>query len=224
MSKKLVLFDAYGTLLDVYSVTDEAEAAFPGQGKALALLWRDKQIEYTRLRALSRRYKPFWNITEDALEFACAALKLDLTDTVRKALLACYAKLRAYPENVAVLQNLRKNGIRTAILSNGNVSMLDTAVNAAGMNDWLDAVLSVEPLETFKTDPRVYQYGLDYFGVTAKEALFVSSNCWDVCGATWFGLDTIWVNRLGLPMERLDVVPVREGNGLNAVLDQLNLA
>lgn len=224
MSKKLVLFDAYGTLLDVYSVTDEAESAFPGQGKALALLWRDKQIEYTRLRALSQRYKHFWNITEDALDFACEALKLNLTSDVRQALLACYARLRAYPENVEVLQTLRRSGIRTAILSNGNIKMLDTAVSAADMTDWLDAVLSVEPLQTFKTDPRVYQYGLDYFGVEVKEALFVSSNCWDVCGATWFGLDTVWINRLGLPLERLDVVPVRQGNSLRAVLEQLNLS
>lgn len=215
---KLVLFDAYGTLFDVYSVSSTAEQIFPGQGAALSVLWRDKQIEYTRLRAMAGRYKPFWDITIDALLYACEALKLDLTAERQRRLLNVYSSLAAYPENRGVLQALKNRGIKTAILSNGNTEMLKVAVRGANFQDLLDAVLSVDSLQTFKIHSSVYQMGLNHFGVTASEALFVSSNCWDACGATWFGLPTLWVNRAGLPLERLDVKPMAIGQNLNDVL------
>jgi 2-haloacid dehalogenase len=215
---KLVLFDAYGTLFDVYSVSSTAEQIFPGQGAALSVLWRDKQIEYTRLRAMAGRYKPFWDITIDALRYACEALKLDLTEERQRRLLNVYSSLAAYPENRAVLQALKNRGIKTAILSNGNTEMLNVAVRGANFQDLLDAVLSVDSLQTFKIHSSVYQMGLNHFGVTAAETLFVSSNCWDACGATWFGLPTLWVNRAGLPLERLDVKPMAIGQNLNDVL------
>ncbi|MAZ09685.1 MULTISPECIES: haloacid dehalogenase type II [unclassified Limnobacter] len=215
---KLVLFDAYGTLFDVYSVSSTAEQIFPGQGATLSVLWRDKQIEYTRLRAMAGRYKPFWDITIDALRYACEALKLDLTEERQRRLLNVYSSLAAYPENRAVLQALKNRGIKTAILSNGNTEMLNVAVRGANFQDLLDAVLSVDSLQTFKIHSSVYQMGLNHFGVTAAETLFVSSNCWDACGATWFGLPTLWVNRAGLPLERLDVKPMAMGQNLNDVL------
>jgi len=215
---KLVLFDAYGTLFDVYSVSSTAEQIFPGQGAALSVLWRDKQIEYTRLRAMAGRYKPFWDITIDALRYACEALKLNLSEERQRRLLNVYSSLAAYPENRAVLQELKSRGIQTAILSNGNTEMLNVAVRGANFQDLLDAVLSVDSLQTFKIHSSVYQMGLNHFGVTAAETLFVSSNCWDACGATWFGLPTLWVNRAGLPLERLDVKPMAIGQNLNDVL------
>jgi 2-haloacid dehalogenase len=182
------------------------------------VLWRDKQIEYTRLRAMAGRYKPFWDITIDALRYACEALKLDLTEGRQRRLLNVYSSLAAYPENRAVLQALKNRGIKTAILSNGNTEMLNVAVRGANFQDLLDAVLSVDSLQTFKIHSSVYQMGLNHFGVTAAETLFVSSNCWDACGATWFGLPTLWVNRAGLPLERLDVKPMAIGQNLNDVL------
>jgi 2-haloacid dehalogenase len=215
---KLVLFDAYGTLFDVYSVSSTAEQIFPGHGSALSVLWRDKQIEYTRLRAMAGRYKPFWDITIDALRYACEALKLDLTEERQRRLLNVYSSLAAYPENRAVLQALKSRGIKTAILSNGNTEMLNVAVRGANFQGLLDAVLSVDALQTFKIHSAVYQMGLNHFGAKASETLFVSSNCWDACGATWFGLPTLWVNRAGLPLERLDVEPMATGRNLNDVL------
>jgi 2-haloacid dehalogenase len=218
---KLILFDAYGTLFDVYSVSSTAEQIFPGHGAKLSMLWRDKQIEYTRLRAMAGRYKSFWDITVDALQYSCEALKLDLTDERQRTLLNVYSSLAAYPENRAVLQELKDRGIKTAILSNGNSEMLNTAVRSANFHTLLDAVLSVEPLQTFKVHASVYQMGLDHFGVNVSQALFVSSNCWDACGASWFGLPTLWVNRANLPLDRLDVRPTATGRDLTDVMSLL---
>jgi len=154
MAIQAIIFDAYGTLFDVYSISALAERLFPGDGKALAELWRDKQIEYTRLRTLSNTYKPFWEITQDALIFSCRKLGLDLTLDAQSQIMGQYAELKAFPESLATLQTLRGQGKKLAILSNGNPEMLDAVVQAAGMQTLLNAVLSVHAVKKIQDGPR----------------------------------------------------------------------
>jgi 2-haloacid dehalogenase len=219
MSIHAIAFDAYGTLFDVYSIGALAEQLFPGKGAALTELWRDKQIEYTRLRTLCSTYKPFWEVTQDALVFCCRKLGLELSFDAQNALMGQYAKLQAFPENLGVLQQLHAMGLKLAILSNGNPEMLDAVVNAAGMRDVFDHLLSVDAVKKFKTAPQAYQLGPDAFGLPARGILFVSSNCWDICGAAWFGYTTFWVNRAGAPLEELGVAPHAEGRSLTDLID-----
>lgn len=216
---KAVAFDAYGTLFDVYSIGALAEELFPGAGKALAELWRDRQIDYTRIRTLSGRYADFWSVTGDALNFACDRLGLALTPDARARLMDQYARLGAFPENLGVLESLRRLGLPLAILSNGTPAMIASAVSAAGMDGLLDHILSADSVRRFKTAPEAYQLGPDAFGCPAGEILFVSSNAWDVCGATWFGYTAFWVNRAGAPLERLGVRPAGEGRSLADVVN-----
>ena len=218
MSIQAIVFDAYGTLFDVYSIGVLAEKHFPGHGDALAALWRDKQIEYTRLRTMCSMYKPFWEVTQDALVFSCKKLGLTLDFDAQHALMAQYAKLPPFPENLAVLDTLRAEGFKLAILSNGNPQMLEAVVKAAGMQSHIQHLLSVDSVRKFKTAPEAYQLGTDMFGIPAKNILFVSSNCWDVCGATWFGYTTFWVNRAAAPLEELGVAPHGEGRSLTDLL------
>ena len=219
MSLQAIIFDAYGTLFDVYSIGALAERLFPGKGAAVAELWRDKQIEYTRLRTLSNTYKPFWEVTQDALIFTCRKFGLDLTLDAQTQLMGQYAKLQAFPENLGVLQALKARGLKLAILSNGNPDMLNAAVQAAGMQDLFTQVLSVDSVQKFKTAPEAYQLGPDVLGVAARDSLFVSSNCWDVCGAAWFGYRTFWVNRANAPVEELGVTPNAQGRSLTDLLE-----
>jgi 2-haloacid dehalogenase len=218
MTIQAIVFDAYGTLFDVYSIGTLAEKLFPKRGAALAELWRDKQIEYTRLRTMCSMYKPFWEVTQDALVFTCRKLKLDLTLDAQNMLMGEYAKLQPFPENLPVLQQLKTMGLKLAILSNGNPQMLDSAVDAAGMRGVFNHILSVDAVKKFKTAPEAYQLGPDVFGLSAKSILFVSSNCWDVCGASWFGYTTYWVNRAGAPLEELGVSLDATGSDMNALL------
>ncbi|WDR06987.1 haloacid dehalogenase type II [Devosia rhodophyticola] len=219
MAIKAIIFDAYGTLFDVYSVGALAEELFPGNGTQLASIWREKQIEYTRLRTLCDRYVDFWQVTGDALAYACEMLGLTLTPTARDRLMGAYAELTAFPENRAALQRLKAANIPLAILSNGTPAMLTQAVTASGLGGFFDHLLSVDSVRRFKTAPEAYQLGPDAFACEAGDILFVSSNCWDICGATWFGHRTIWLNRHGLPLERLGVSPHRIGKSLNDVAD-----
>ncbi len=213
-----VLFDAYGTLFDVYSVGLAAEQLFPGRGDALALLWRDKQIDYTRLVSMSGRYQPFWDLTRAGLRFAALKLGLAMDRSAEDRLMNQYRHLSAFPENLEVLQALQSRGIRTGILSNGDPEMLAVAVKSAGFQDLLNPVLSTHVVQRFKTDPAAYQLGPDALGLPAKKILFVSSNGWDAIGATWFGYTTLWVNRAGAPLEQLDTEPTRSGRSLRDVL------
>ena len=238
-----VLFDAYGTLFDVYSVGLLAEQLFPGHGQALSILWRDKQIEYTRLVTTSKRgpnresvYQPFEALTRAALLFAINKLVssefaintvADNANRKRAAgafndeidqLMAQYSHLTAFPENKEVLAALKTKGIAIGILSNGDPAMLDAAVTSAGLVDLLDHVISVDPIRKFKTDPDAYALGEKACGLPAHKILFVSSNSWDALAATWFGYQTLWVNRQNAPFEELGTLPTRSGTSLRDVL------
>ncbi len=215
---RAVVFDAYGTLFDVYSVGLLAEQLFPGRGDALSVLWRDKQIEYTRLVSMSGRYRPFWELTRAALRFAALRLSLTLDSAAEDRLMNQYRHLSAFPENLEVLRELKARAIPAAILSNGDPEMLAVAVKSAGFTELLDHVLSVHPIRKYKTDPEAYALGPQAFKLPARQILFVSSNGWDAIGATWFGYTTLWVNRHGLPLEQLDTAPTRIGTSLRDVL------
>jgi 2-haloacid dehalogenase len=219
VAPRAVLFDAYGTLFDVYSVGLLAEQLFPGQGERLALLWRDKQIDYTRLLTLSGRYQPFWAVTRDGLRYAAERLGLALDGATEERLMNQYRHLSAFPENREVLATLKQRGIPAGILSNGDPEMLAVALKSAGLVELLAPVLSVHEVKRFKTDPAAYALGPQSLKLPAREILFVSSNGWDAIGATWFGYTTLWVNRAGLPLEQLDTPPSRIGSSLRDVLD-----
>lgn len=216
---RAVLFDAYGTLFDVYSVGLAAEQLFSGAGDRLAQLWRDKQIEYTRLVSMSGRYQPFWELTRAALQFSAEKLGLPLSADAEHRLMNEYRHLSAFPENHTVLSALKARGLPAGILSNGDPDMLAVAVRSAGLSDLINPVLSVHETRRFKTDPAAYEIGPKALGMPAREILFVSSNGWDAIGATWYGYTTLWVNRTGGPLERLGAEPTRTGRSLRDVLD-----
>lgn len=219
-----VVFDAYGTLFDVHSVATLAEQLFPGKGEALSLLWRQKQLEYSWLRAMSGRYKPFWDITRDALRFSLARLRLGLADggapdaAIEARLLNAYASLSAFPENLDVLRALKADGLPLGILTNGNREMIEVSVRSAGMTGLFDHILSSDRVQTYKTMDTMYAQGPAAFGCPARRILFVSSNGWDAAGARWYGYTSYWVNRAGAPTEQLDVEPDFTGHDLTGVL------
>jgi 2-haloacid dehalogenase len=221
MRIKAIAFDAYGTLFDVYSVGAAAEQLFPGKGAELASQWRDTQIAYTRIRTLSGRYMPFYQVTEDALAFAARKLGLHLTAEAHRRLMGEYACLSAFPENLGALKELKAMGLPMAILSNGTPEMLDIAVKSAGMSGLFDHLLSVETVKKYKTAPEAYQLGPVAFKLPTRDILFVSSNCWDALGATWFGYTTFWINRSGQPLEELGVTPSVQGSRLTDVVDYI---
>ena len=203
------VFDAYGTLFDYNAAAARHAAALGGKAAPLAELWRLKQLQYTWLRSLMGRYVGFWQVTGDALDYSMAALDID-DPALRDNLMDAYRTLDAYPDVSQTLATLRAQGLRTAILSNGEPGMLDAAVAAAGIGDSLDAVLSVEEVGIFKPHPSVYQLVVDRLGVPADRVSFQSSNAWDANGAAAFGFRVAWCNRFGQGQERVPEPPDAE--------------
>jgi 2-haloacid dehalogenase len=218
-----VLFDAYGTVFDVYSIGSLAEELFPGHGAALATLWRDKQIDYTRLRTLCDRYVDFLTVTKDALVHSCARMRLTLSEDDCRRLLGQYARLIAHSDVLPALERLRAQGLPLAILSNGTPEMLESAIRAAGMSGLFTHILSADQVHKFKTAPEVYRLGIEAFQRPAGELVFVSSNGWDACCATWFGYRTFWVNRAGDPAEGLGILPTGEARSMDGLFEFLGL-
>lgn len=202
----LYVFDAYGTLFDVNAAVARHRDLVGPMADRLSELWRLKQLEYSWVRSLMGRHRDFWSLTLEALDHA-AALIGGISPEARAALASAYETLDAYPEATTVLASLKAGGARTAILSNGTPAMLASACQAAGLSHLLDAVISIEEAGIFKTDPRTYALVLQHFAVTPGAVTFVSSNRWDVAGASAFGFSCRWVNRAGRPDEYSDLPP-----------------
>lgn len=216
------VFDAYGTLFDFASAASRCADALGDKAKALTPLWRDKQLQYTWLRAAQNRHADFWQVTGDALDFALETLGIgDGQGVLRQRLMDCYLTLDAFPEVAAALRQLKAGGFATAILSNGTPAMLAAAVEHAGIGGTLDHVLSVEEVGVFKPAPAVYQLAVERLRVPPGAIAFQSSNAWDIHAASAFGLRTVWCNRSGQRRERLPGAPDREIKTLAELPDLL---
>jgi 2-haloacid dehalogenase len=192
-------------------------------------MWRDRQIDYTRIVTMSdpspegsKQYLPFWELTIRSLHYVCKRMSLNLTPEYEKRLMDQYAKLTGFEDSLIVLKTIKEKGLSTAILSNGSREMLATVVDGNGLKPFLDQVVTVEDVRLFKTAPQVYGLLLKAFPVKKEEILFVSSNAWDALAAKWYGFDVFWVNRLGHPFEEIGKKPNYEGTSLSKVLEVIN--
>ena len=194
MTIKAIVFDAYGTLYDVQSVADVTEEAFPGYGEIITQVWRIKQLEYTWLRSLMRRYQNFSVVTRDSLAYTLRILGLQYDDATFARLMDKYLHLDLYPDAMAALASLEER--KLAILSNGSPDMLNALVKNTGLDTMLTATLSVDAHKVFKPSPEAYTLIEEKLGVKPADVLFVSSNPWDACGAKAFGLNVAWIERV----------------------------
>jgi len=218
---KACIFDAYGTLFNVHLPSDQLQDEAGEKADTLLNLWRQKQLEYSWLRANMRTYVPFEQVTEEALTYAFSVVGIS-SPSLFKALMGIYWTPTPFPEVKSVLTTLKRKGIKTAILSNGSPALLAAGVKHAELSSVLDDYISVDAVQTFKPQPAVYQLALDRLRLTAEEVTFQSSNAWDIAGATTFGLPTVWINRKEQPFEQLGVQPHIEGKTLTDLLAYLD--
>jgi 2-haloacid dehalogenase len=203
---KACVFDAYGTLFDFNSAVGKHRERLGEAGNQISALWRTKQLEYTWLRSLMGQYKDFWQVTQDALDYALETF--GVTDTkLRNDLIGAYLHLDPYPDVLETLRTLKKRGFKLFILSNGSPSMLDAAVKSSGLESFIDEVLSVEEVGIYKPDPRVYRLAVNRLRLAEKQIVFISANAWDASGAANAGLHVAWINRFGQRREHLTSQP-----------------
>jgi 2-haloacid dehalogenase len=215
---RAVIFDLYGTLLDVRSV-EAAVSEVTKDPATLVSLWRQKQLEYSWLRALMGRYEDFWAVTAAALDYAIERHGLHLSQATRSQLLDAWLTVRPYPEVAAALERLAPRPL--VVLSNGSPRMLEEALRSAGLGDRFLHVLSVDEVRTYKPAPAVYALAENRLRLARTQLLFVSSNAWDAAGAKAFGLPTAWVNRLGVAEERLGAKPDVVVRDLTDLIDRV---
>lgn len=228
MSLKAVVFDAYGTLYDIQSVAEITEDAFPGYGEIITQVWRIKQLEYTWLRSLMRRYLDFAAITRDSLAYTLRVLGLVYESEVFERVIEKYLHLDLYPDATATLAALRPR--KLAILSNGSPDMLDALVRNSGLEALLDATISVDAKKIFKPSPQAYELIGEVLGTAPNEVLFVSSNPWDAAGAKSFGLNVAWIDRVTPEamalacVENEAVAPLTMFKAIRTQMDELGFA
>jgi 2-haloacid dehalogenase len=224
---KAVVFDAYGTLYDIQSVAAVTEQAFPGYGEIVTQIWRIKQLEYTWLRSLMRRYEDFSVVTRESLAYTLRILGLKSDDAAFERIMEKYLHLDLYPDAAAALAAMR--GRKLAILSNGSTDMLNALVRHSGLDRVLDATISVDATKTFKPSPDAYALIESRLGVSPADVLFVSSNPWDACGAKAFGLNVAWIERvtpeaMALAFAKTDFLPpLTMFKAIRTQMDELGL-
>jgi 2-haloacid dehalogenase len=224
---KAVVFDAYGTLYDIQSVAAVTEQAFPGYGEIITQVWRIKQLEYTWLRSLMRRYEDFSVITRDSLAYTLRCLGLRNDPAAFERIMDKYLHLDLYPDAMVALAAMR--GRKLAILSNGSSGMLNALVRNSGLDRVLDATISIDSRKIFKPSPDAYSLIESTLAVRPAEALFVSSNPWDACGAKAFGLNVAWIERvtpeaMALACAKCDLVaPLTMFKAIRTQMDELGL-
>lgn len=228
MPTKAVVFDAYGTLYDIQSVADVTDGAFPGYGEIITQIWRMKQLEYTWLRSLMRHYADFSVITRDSLIYTLKLLGLECSSEIIDPILERYLHLDLVPDARNTLAALKPR--KLAILSNGSTEMLNALVRNTGLDQILDATISVDSTKVFKPSPETYGLIEDTIGVAHSDVLFVSSNPFDICGAKSAGLNVAWIDRVPVeamaracqPSER--VSPLTMFKAIRTQMDELGFA
>ncbi|MBY6036553.1 haloacid dehalogenase type II [Fictibacillus nanhaiensis] len=206
MTIKAYVYDAYGTLFDVHSVAEKAESLYKGKGKEISEQWRKKQLEYFMLHQLTGNYKPFSEVTKNALLYTLKNLSLSCNEDDLHDLMNAYLELNVYEEVRETLQTLKNKSKKQTIYSNGTYEMLKPLVEKRELDHLLD-VLSVDDVKQYKPSPIAYKYALETLGVDRNEVLFMSSNFWDITGAASFGFRTAWINRAGLEVDELGIKP-----------------
>ncbi|WP_394172880.1 haloacid dehalogenase type II [Guptibacillus hwajinpoensis] len=204
---KAFVFDAYGTLFDVFSVTKKCEELFPSKGDQISQTWRQKQLEYSYLRQMMGKYRPFSTVTRDALRYAVADADAELSSDNEEKLLNAYKELTVYDEVPGVLKELKEQGMTLAIFSNGSHDMLDPLVKQSPLAEYIDHIISADDINQYKPTPASYTHALDSLELTRENILFMSSNGWDISGAKNFGFHTAWINRNEKPVEKLALEP-----------------
>jgi 2-haloacid dehalogenase len=212
-----IAFDGF-VIFDPRPIFLLASELYPEQGKELSKLWLSKQFGYTWLLSSAGEYQDFWNVTENALDYAAQSLSIALTQTNRNKLMHAYLNLQAWPDAKAALEQLRANNIRLAFLSNFTEQMMVANIKSASLEGIFEFSLSTDRVQVYKPNPKAYQMGLDAFGLAKSEVLFAASAGWDSVGATWFGYPTVWVNRLMMPAEHIGQPPLLETTNMGGLL------
>ncbi len=217
MTIQALVFDVYGTLFDVHSVKEQAEALYPDHGEAISKRWREKQLEYSFHRQLNGQYVPFSQVTQDALRYTLLELKLHVTEEQITTLMETYLTLDVYPEVSSVLETMADK--RLVVFSNGSHDMLDPLIEQSGLADRFEHLVSVDDIKQYKPAPASYMHAINTLGLKREEILFMSSNGWDITGAKSFGFKTAWINRNGLPVEELNLDPDRIYDDLTGITE-----
>lgn len=215
---KAVAFD-YFVIFNPNSVIPAVETVFPGKGTDVTKAWRAKQFKYGFLRSITRRHEDFFKVTEDALVYTAAAMKLELSADAKRTLMNAYLTLEPWPDAVDGLKRLRSAGVRIITIANFSPHMLRANAEHAGIADLFDDLLSTAVNKTYKPDPRAYELGVERLGLKKEEIVFAAFGGWDAYGAASFGYPTYWVNRFNLPVETLSIAADRTSSDFAGLVD-----
>lgn len=214
---KAIAFDAF-PIFDPRPIFKTVNELYPDKGKQLIEIWQAKQFGYQWLRQAGNKYKNFWDITKDALEFALSQCQIETSEQNITLIMDKYKTINVWTDVMASLETLRQQNLKICFLSNMTETMLQQGIQNAGIEKYFDYVISTDKKQTYKPSPKAYQMAVETLKLKKEEILFVAFASWDMAGAKWFGYPTFWVNRLNATIDKLDEEPDGTGNNLNDLI------
>lgn len=202
MSKPVLAFDVYGTLINTHGVVTQLEMMVGDQARLFSQTWRDKQLEYAFRRGLMKRYADFAICTREALEYTCQSLQQSLSTEQKQQLMAAYSTLPAFDDVIPALEALQQADIPMFAFSNGKAAAVKGLLTSAGIHHYFNGIVSVDDIQSFKPDPAVYYHFLQQArhqlgqpDIQAEDCWLISGNPFDVTGAVATGMHAAWVQR-----------------------------
>lgn len=205
-SPRAIAFDLFGTLLNTDTLRADLIPVVTHCGPFIHH-WRDRLLAYMLAAAAMRRYEDFDDLVAHALDYAALVHKLSLGPEYRRSLVEAWRYMHPYKDVVPALRALREAGASLAVLTNATAEGGYAALRNAGLGEFFETCLSVDPLRTYKPDPRAYELVTAHFGAAPEQVVFVTSEGWDATGAAEFGMRVAWCNRAGVPPETLGAQP-----------------
>lgn len=191
---KACVFNAYGALLDTYLPFLEYRDQLGENAFVIYKLWQAKRLQYSSQLSLMGRYTDYEKVRKYALDFACKVHGVN-DKQIKKDILNAHSQLGCYPDTEGALTAIKKNKITTAVLSNGTPQALASALKHAGIAHLLDSILSTGQIRAYKPSPAVYEFVEEQLALPRNQISFVSSNSWDIAGASSYGFYSVWINR-----------------------------
>ncbi|WP_236559707.1 haloacid dehalogenase type II [Colwellia sp. 20A7] len=218
---KVIFFDVNETLLDLGNVGKSVSKALGGRDE-LVPYWFTTMLHYSLVGNMIGEYNSFGEIGIASLEMIANQKNIPLTkEEARKAVLTPFRDLAPHPDVVEGLKRLRAMGYTLITLTNSSDAGIAAQLKNAKLAEYFDGSLTVQNLQTFKPDLKVYQWAQEQMNVAPEDAMLIAAHAWDIAGAEKAGWSTAFILRPGKALYPLAGKPDLTGKDLLEIVDQL---
>lgn len=219
MTVDTILFDINETVLNLDSLKPKFRHSF-GDEKVTGL-WFSTLLHSSTVCIVTGVESNFADLSRIALNTVASRLGVALNEDQINDILGEFASLKPHGDIKEALTMLRESGYQTVAFSNSSQNLITSQITNAGLVEYFDKIVSVEGANSFKPDPKVYEYVADKLKQPKEQLRLVATHDWDTHGALTAGLKAAYIDRLRAPYNPLYIRPDIEGKSMLDIANQI---